>query len=111
VLLLHLADKVFNIVGAVCVLLELGNRIGQAFAQAGEFSGAGEDAELGGTIAENSLDNHCPSESGNSRSGGVFAENKIDQTVEREDVEAVVAGYSRVIQDGALGLICCLLRN
>jgi hypothetical protein len=77
-------------------LLELGNRISEASGQAGEFGGAGEDAESGEAVAEDSLDNHCAAEARNSGSGGVFAEDEKNQAVEREDMQTIVTSNSRV---------------
>ncbi len=99
---LEFADKVFNVFGAVCVLLELSDCVGEASAQAGG-GGAGKNGEFGFAVAEDFLDDHCSTEAGNS-GPGPFAQRQINQPVEGQDVQAIVAGDSRITQDGALGL-------
>ena len=110
-LFLQLSHKIGYIIRGVCVLLQLGNSIREAFTQTREFGGIFEYGEFGDTIAEDPLDYHCAAEAGNGGTGGVFAEDEIHQPVERQDTKAVVTGDSGIGKDGTLGLIGCLLRD
>ena len=59
-LFLQFFCEVFDIVRSMRIFHQLGNSIGQALTHAGELRGIVENGQPGGTIAEDSLNDHCP---------------------------------------------------